>query len=283
MPPLPKNIVWLVSYPKSGNTWIRILLSNYLSDEDKAVDINSIQTSGIASSRAILEKYIPFLSSDLTFSEIDNLRPEVYKKLSEESDGIKFIKTHDAFTKNKNQQDIFPISATRAIVHIVRNPLDVAVSFAHHSNIPVQKSIERLNNHSAKLANSFSRLNNQLRQKLLSWSEHYYSWKAVDTPYILVRYEDLIADTEAAFRKIIVFLYNDVDEVKLKQAVKYSSFELLKEQEENTSFKEKPIFAESFFRKGIAGSWKEEMTLEQSNTIISEHKKAMIELGYLKL
>jgi len=76
---VPKNIVWLASYPKSGNTWIRILLSNYLSKDEKAIDINKINASVISSSRSIFDENLPFLSSDLTFEEIDNIRPQIYK------------------------------------------------------------------------------------------------------------------------------------------------------------------------------------------------------------
>jgi len=276
------QIIWLASYPKSGNTWLRILLSNYLNEEnDLPVDINKINASIISSSRTVFDDQLPFLSSDLTYEEIDNLRPQAYQAISNESEVYQFIKTHDANTKNENNSLIFPLSATRALIHIVRNPLDVAISFAHHSNISIDKSIEHLNNTDYALSCKKTLLNNQLRQKLLSWSKHYQSWKQFEGPKLLIRYEDLIEDTETTFQKILKFLYQDINEKKLKQAVKYSSFDYLKDQESSTTFKEKPLKAKNFFRKGVSGAWKEELNEKQIKCIRENHLDAMKELGYL--
>lgn len=276
------QIIWLASYPKSGNTWLRILLSNYLNTEnDLPVDINQINASIISSSRTVFDDQLPFLSSDLNYEEIDNLRPLAYQAISDESESYQYIKTHDAFTINKNDEAIFPISASKALIYIVRNPLDVAISFAHHSHISIDKSIQHLNKDDHALSCKKNRLNSQLRQKLLSWSMHYESWKQFEGPSLLIKYEDLIKDTEANFRKIILFLYKDVNEQKLKQAVEYSSFDYLKKQETKQSFKEKPLKAESFFRKGVSGGWKEDLTEAQIQSIKENHQEVMKELGYL--
>ena len=275
-----KNLIWLASYPKSGNTWVRILLANYLNTENKPIDINQINTSIISSSRSIFDNSTAFLASELKHDEVDILRPEVYKKISEEADDIVYIKTHDANTENIQGQNIFPSEITKTIIHIVRNPLDVAVSFAHHSNISIDKSVEKLNINQ-KLANGKKALNQQLRQILLNWSEHYLSWTDTNTSYLLVKYEDLLKNTEAEFRKIILHIYNEVDDTQIKNAVKQSSFKNLKSQEESGNFKERAVNSKAFFRKGIAGSWKEEMNKNQIEKVINKHKKTMIELGYL--
>ena len=278
--PSTKNLIWLASYPKSGNTWVRVLLSNYLNDNIEGVDINKIDSSIISSSRSIFDSYTPFLSSDLNNDEIDILRPNVYKSLSDENEEFVCIKTHDAFTKNKKNKNIFPLSATKGIIHIVRNPLDVAVSFAHHSNITIEKSIKFLNNRKA-LSTNPKQLNPQLRQQLLSWSQHYLSWSSTPAPYLQVTYEKLIEDTEKEFRKIILFIYNEVDVKKLKKAVKQSAFKELRKQEQTGNFKERAIQSKSFFRKGKSGSWKNEMSEEQIKEIIKKNSTVMEELGYL--
>ena len=275
------NIVWLASYPKSGNTWIRILLGNYLSDKDEPIDINNINTSVISSSRAVLDNQLPYLSSDITFDEIDNIRPQLYKEISGDIDSMQFIKTHDAFTKNTNGENIFPLSVSKGVVHIVRNPIDVAVSFAHHSNISIDKSIAFLNSKTNSFADNPKKLNKQLRQILLSWSSHYLSWEKSNMPYLLVKYEDLIKDTTSAFRDILHFLYKEVNEEKLQRAVKFSSFKELKKQESKTAFLEKPLKAKSFFRKGEIGSGFSEMNNTQIDSIIGQHKEIMRKLGYL--
>ncbi len=277
----PKNIIWLASYPKSGNTWIRILLSNYLNQEESPININKINASIISSSRSIFDDYIPFLSSDLSLEEIDIIRPEVYKMISSESQELRYIKTHDAYTTNKDEKNIFPKEVSKAVIQIVRNPLDIAVSFAHHSNISIEKSILNLNNNNLAFSSSSTRLTTQLRQKLLSWSNHYLSWKEAKIPSLIIKYEDLLKNTELEFRKIILFIYGEVDEAKLKKAVQDSSFSKLQQQENKQEFKEKPIDAKSFFRKGIAGSWKKDLTDEQVLTIINTNKEVMLELGYI--
>lgn len=280
---LPKNIIWLASYPKSGNTWIRILISNYNSPSNKPISINEIDSSWISSSRVIFDEASAVLASDLTYEEIDNLRPEIYKALNSEHTGTVFIKTHDANTLNSNHEHIFPESITKGVIHIVRNPLDVAVSYAHHSNISIDKSMSLLNSENNCLAGNLKKLNLQLRQKLLSWSGHFESWENTKSPRLLIKYEDLTSDTFATFEKIIQFIYGEVDEKKLEIAIKNSSFEALKNQEQKYNFREKPLHAKSFFRKGQLNAWKEEMTAEQAEQIITKHKLLMSKLGYVQL
>ncbi len=275
-----RNMVWLVSYPKSGNTWIRILLSNYLSDEDKPISINEINSSIISSSRSIFDYHAPTLASDLSHDEVDLIRPEVYRALSKENEQLQFVKTHDAYTFNGDGKPIFPKGITKAVVYIVRNPLDVAISFAHHSGISIDESIQNLNKDVFCLAKSRKGLNNQLRQQLLSWSQHYLTWKNADYPFFLIRYEDLKADTLYWFRELILYLYDEVDELRLQKAVEFSDFKLLQQQEKNESFREKPMNAKSFFRSGKSNVWKETLTARQIDALRECHQEVMQELGY---
>ena len=276
-----KNIIWLASYPKSGNTWLRVLLSNYLNKTDKPIDINNIDASIISSSRTIFDNHCPYLASDLTFNEIDNIRPLVFSAIADETDDYVYVKTHDAAIKTSNNTSLFPKENTKLVIHIVRNPLDVCVSFAHHSNISIAKSVKSLNKHNS-LAASNRRLANQLRQQMLTWSEHYASWKGFDAPYLLVKYEDLIQDTEKEFLRILECIYPSVDIKKLKNAVALSTFNNLKKQEQESSFKEKPFNAKSFFRKGKTNTWKDEMTEYQIKQVIENNRAVMLELDYIK-
>ena len=275
-----KNIIWLASYPKSGNTWLRVLLSNYLNETDQAIDINNIDASIISSSRTLFDSHCPYLASDLTFDEIDNLRPLVYSEIAKESDACIYIKTHDAAIQNANNLSLFPEENTKLVIHIVRNPLDVCVSYAYHSNISINKSVKSLNSH-ISLSSSKWKLGNQLRQNMLSWTDHYKSWKGFKAPYLLVKYEDLILDTEKEFARILEHIYTNVDVKKLKNAVALSTFKNLKKQEQEDDFKEKPINAKSFFRKGKSDAWEDEMTKSQIQNIVENNKDVMLELDYI--
>ena len=275
-----RNIVWLASYPKSGNTWIRIFLANYLSDKNEPIDINKIDSSIISSARGVFDTHSAVLASDLTPDEIDIIRPKVYRELAKEEQ-ITYIKTHDANHKNIKGEPLFVEEITLGVIHIVRNPLDVAVSYAHHFHKTIEETISILNNSANVLSPNIKSLNKQLRQKLFSWSEHYESWAKTKSPYLLVKYEDLKKDTYQTSEKILLFVYGEINEDRLKRAIEFSDFSNLQHQEKETGFKEKPTKAEHFFRKGIIGSWKEEMTKKQTQQIIKDHKKVMTDLNYL--
>jgi hypothetical protein len=92
------NIYWLASYPKSGNTWMRILLTNYLRNADQPADINSLDGGPIASARQVFDDRVGLEASDLTQDEIERYRPFVYEQMSEQASEPLFLKVHDAFT-----------------------------------------------------------------------------------------------------------------------------------------------------------------------------------------
>ena len=129
-----KNIVWLASYPKSGNTWFRIFLSNLFSDSPQAANINNLNETTISSNRIIIDSYLGIHSSELTAEEIDKLRPQVFKRFSAEKEETAYIKTHEAWTLNSKGIPIFPEEITKGVLYIIRNPLDIAISYSFHNN-----------------------------------------------------------------------------------------------------------------------------------------------------
>ncbi len=277
------HFVWLVSYPKSGNTWIRIFLANYLSKNRKKVSINDIKGGFISSSRELFDLISPLPSSDLNFDEVDVLRPLVYKKYNEELEQEVFVKTHDAYTLNTNQKPIFPEEITLATIYIVRNPFDVAVSFANHLSVSTDRIIDIMNDSDYAFAGKNDSLPKQLRQTLKSWSEHFYSWKKSPFDIHLLKYEDLHTNPLLYFGNMVRFIYGNLDKEQLEWAVNQSSFKKLKHEEQNGSFKEKPIKSSSFFRKGIIGDGIEQLTDKQKYSLYEHHKQLIEELGYNKM
>lgn len=276
------RIYWLASYPKSGNTWLRIFLTNYWRNGDQPAPINDLDGGPIASARGIFEELVGLEASDLTPDEIDRYRPRVYEQLSQQSQENLFLKVHDAFTHNVDGQPILSKAATRGVIYLIRNPLDVAVSYAHHSNKPVAKMVDVLceDNH-AMVANP-KRLHSQFRQRLLSWSHHVKSW--VDEPdlnLLVIRYEDMKLDPVATFSKIVDFIGLDVDVDRIDKALTFSRFEHLQTQEAEIGFHEKMQQAQSFFRKGIVGSWREVLTEAEVAQLVTAHQAMMQRFGYL--
>lgn len=277
-----KKIVWLASYPKSGNTWFRILLTNYLKEEGKPFDINNLYPSTIASSRVLFDEATGVSSSDLTHDEINLLRPRVYNQIAENSNDLVFHKIHDAWQVLPNGEPMIPERVTKGVIYIVRNPLDIAISFANHSSSTIDAMIKAMANPQYSFCEKGTRLHIQLRQKLLTWSNHVESWLDESNLSVSVmKYEDMLMNPFETFKKALKFVYNDVDDNKLIKALEESSFEKIKEQENKDGFKEKSAKSQSFFRQGKAGTWRQELTSKQIMEICNDHRGVMRRFGYL--
>ncbi len=277
------GIYWLASYPKSGNTWLRILLTNYLRNSDKPADINDLDIYALGSDRETFDELLGIESADLTRRQINYYRPLVYERMAAENSEPLFLKVHDSFKYNSEGQPIFSKQGTAGAIYLIRNPLDVAVSYAHHQDTTIDKMIGFMNNNEANLAGS-NKPSTQLPQKLNSWSRHVCSWNDEPDLHILViRYEDMLRRTTEVFSKILRFIGLEIEESRIKKAIEFSSFEKLREQEKVSGFLEKQPTAKSFFRKGKSGSWQEILTEKQIYQIIENHRAVMRRFGYLDL
>ncbi|MEM7602273.1 MAG: sulfotransferase domain-containing protein [Verrucomicrobiota bacterium] len=276
------GIVWLASFPKSGNTWFRIVLSSLLSDP-----LSSIRLDGIGfpmpSARAIFDHVVGVDSSDLTFDEIDALRPRYCEDLFHENrEEHCFFKTHDAYTYLPDGQPLISERVTAGAIYLIRNPLDVAVSTRFHDGAnDFDRIIERMGDAEYALGQDRFRLRNQLRQKLLGWSGHVRSWQRAEIPVHFMRFEDMKLDPVAQFGAAVEFSGIQKSRSEIEAAVEQSQFENLQAKEKEGGFKEKPSSAQTFFRQGKTGSWREHLSDEQATRVIEDHEMVMREFGYL--
>lgn len=284
--------IWLASYPKSGNTWFRILVANLWSNSDSPVDINLIEsTDSIASARNPFEQQTLIDSSLLTNDEIDRLRPATYayaalgETLANPDDPcfpVRFVKAHDAYTLTDRGEPLMAGSrgATGAIL-FVRDPRDVATSFAHHMGSSIDMAITRMNDADFCLASAPDRLDRQLRQRLLGWSSFAQSWlDQRDIPVHLVRYEDMLADTAAVLSAALRFAGWEPNPMAIDRAVAFASIGELRRQEAEKGFREAPRKMRGFFRRGTSGGWKNELTSTQVLRIEHDHAAMMDRLNY---
>lgn len=279
----PWSLVWLASYPKSGNTWFRVFLTNYLRGDDQPALINQLESAPIASDRLGFDRLYGIDSADLDWAEIDQRRPAVYQQWQTDSPWL-FHKVHDAYTYLPDGQPLLGLPHGQAAIYLIRNPLDVAVSFAHHSGqAEVDKTITRMGQTQAALANQRSAFDHQLRQQLLSWSEHVQSWQNAPLPKLILRYEDLLADPFATFSQAIRFLQLPDEPERIRKAIAFSDFSVLREQEQTLGFKEKTSVAKQFFRQGKAGGYREVLTEAQIQRVQQDHAVVMREWGYSAL
>jgi hypothetical protein len=219
-------------------------------------------------------------ASDLTHAQIDLLRPRVYEQIAAGFDRHRFLKTHDAWTYNVAGEPI--LSTAAAAIYLVRNPLDVAVSFAHHQGTDIDCVIESMQDPACILRGRPTMPSATLPTQVLSWEGHVRSW--LDEASIrvhLVRYEDMQARPLETFTEIVRFSGLEYDQHDIEAALDASAFGRLQELERKTGFREKLVDSISFFRKGLAGSWRETLTQSQVQSLIRAHGTVMRRLGYL--
>ena len=276
-----RRIWWIASYPKSGNTWLRVLLANYLRNEGGPIDINSLEAS-VASAREAFDEHVGVEASDLTLEEIDRLRPVAYREVARRAIGPVYMKVHDAYCRVPAVGAMFPPDVTAGVIYLIRNPLDVAVSFAHHAAVPFETAVGWMNDPDCSMAADPAEIGTQLRQRLLTWSGHVNSWtQDLDAPVLVVRYEDLLQDTFAAFSAVVRFLQLDLDPSRVSRAVTASAFETLSQQERLSGFVERMPVSGTFFRRGIAGAWRDELPSGLADKVIRDHALVMRQFGYL--
>jgi sulfotransferase family protein len=289
------GVVWLASYPKSGNTWLRLLISAF-ADKGEKLDINEMsERGGIASARGPFDHRLLIDSGLLSHDEIERLRPLLHADVArdwtdeenEERGGLetRFTKVHDAYTLT---QDGVPMlggaqGALGAIL-IVRDPRDVAPSLANHLHFTIDAAIDFMASPTAAFAQNASAQTIQFRQKLPGWSGHIESWLGQrDIPVHLLRYEDMKRDTAAALKGVLAFAGIAAADDAIAGAVTLTDFARLQEQERDKGFgewRDRSGAGRTFFRRGEAGSWKSELTPEQALRIEAAHAPMMRRLGY---
>lgn len=275
------GIIWLASYPKSGNTWLRAFLANLLHGGKEPVPINNLPHFVLGDNFLMhWAKLADKQESELTEADIRQLRPKVHLWFAQAwAPQDVFVKTHNALIRVGDQPLITP-AATAGAIYVVRNPLDVAVSFAHHYNTTYDLAVEGLCSPNYFLPPS----GGQTTQYLGDWTRHYRSWtNAPGLTVHVMRYEDMRRDPQRAFGKLMKFLGMPRDPARLKRAIRHASFRELARQEQETSFVEaRPDGTVPFFRKGKAGGWREELSRAQVEKLVETHADLMRELGYLR-
>ncbi len=273
-------LVWLASYPKSGNTWLRSFLAAYL-HPGQPFDVNALDAP-IASARMLLDDSLGMELSDLPPEQVQNLLPLAYQAWAAEAHPFRrLVKTHDAFRLTPDGMPVFPPEVTQGVIHIVRDPRDVAVSLAHHNGCDLDAAITRLNNPKTWLATGKNKAGGQIPQHTQDWSGHACSWLDAPFPRLLLRYEAMKAEPEAQFAAVVRFCELPFDALHLQQALAATAFGKLQAQEAAQGFRERPAGATApFFRSGQSGGWCKALSPAQVERIVTAHAEVMQRLGY---
>ncbi|CEG55755.1 sulfotransferase domain-containing protein [Legionella fallonii] len=276
------GIVWLASYPKSGNTWFRVFLTHILKGNSLALSLNKHTLVGTGSAaRFVMDKALGFDSRLLLDEELADLRPAIYTWHGQQP-GVQYFKIHDAYHEPSKGVPIVPKEGSLAVIYFIRNPLDVVISFAHHMNSSIDDAIKMMNSPLLALKGAAAKPMSQARQLCSSWSFHVDSWTtACDTKLLVLRYEDMHASPFATFSQALDFLQLHVDAEAIVQALKQSQFEQLRQEEQQYGFRESAAANRAFFRKGIVGDWENTLKESQVARIIADHGTVMRRFGYL--
>jgi hypothetical protein len=272
-------IIWLASYPKSGNTWMRSFLHNMLTNAKEPVPIDQLTQFCLGESNAVpYEIRAKKPLDDMTEEEIVKLRPLIQRDFTRASPDSVFVKTHN-YMGTWHDEPIHNMDVTAGAIYIVRNPLDVVLSVRHHYSTTIDEAIQRM----GTFGIGTSKGSGHVPEVHSSWSHNVASWTSTPNPQLLVvRYEDLLGDPKKYFGLTCRFLGLTPPPERLDRAIRFSSFKVLKDQEDQHGFKERPKNATAnFFREGRTDQWRDELTPEQVRQIISDHREQMERFNYI--
>jgi len=277
-------IVWIASYPKSGNTWVRSLLSSYMYSDDGVFNFNLLNKIKQFPNK---EFFKSFLTSFSDIKEVSNFWIAAQTKINLINDTV-FLKTHSAlctlernpFTNKTN---------TQAIIYVVRDPRNLITSLSHHYSKSEEESFAFMSNKNMMIMNEeWGGKNFGIATVLGDWAEHYKSWKNSNiAPVIVIRYEDLLNDAINTFTHLISFLCKHtnlkLNNEKIHKVVKSCSFDEMVNKEKKEGFLEsinnkKKI---NFFYLGKKNKWESLLNPKIESKIRQLFNKEMKQLGYI--
>ena len=278
-------IIWLASYPKSGNTLLRSILSSYFYTGDgifRFINLNNIIQF------PIIDQFKP-LGIDLKKdAEIFKNFINAQRSVNNNSNRIKFFKTHSSLCRMYDG-DFTDLKNTLGSIFIVRDPRNIVTSLAHHEGTSVDEATNKILDKNMIMGGS----GYSCKYFVGSWSFNYNSWKKLDfdNKYILLKYEDLISKKKSTILKVLKFLEKlglkfKLNMVKLNKSLKSTEFNIMRGLEQKETFSEASIDYETgkrkpFFNLGPKNDWRKLLDEKNKLRIEKAFNKEMNELGYL--
>lgn len=272
-------MIWLTSYPKSGNTWVRILFA--LAKYGDAVDLEKLVGS--------LTEYSPWEADRKWFDQVSGkdwstmnggtilacrVRAQAALEAAHGADAL--VKSHNIAASIKGVA-LFPAGESHRAVHIVRNPLDVAVSLKHHMGMEEEVVIRIMTNPDMMAR----RTKTCAWEKYGSWRAHTESWlNHAPYPTFHMRYEDLVAHKVDVLAKAFAHTGINISADQVQGLLNGTAIADLQAAEDKVGFDEIPSALTNFFRKGGTGAWKEELTAEARKTLLADCQPLMDHFGF---
>lgn len=277
-------IIWIASYPKSGNTWLRSIITSLLYTTDGIFDFKLIKKIKQFPTRNQFQEFTRNFNDINEISKFWLLAQDKIN-LTEE---IKFFKTHN-LNCAVNKNSFTNKSHTLGTIYVVRDPRNLVNSIKNHYN---KGNDEEAKNFliSKKILSRVPKDNEADIATLLgSWSDHYNFWTKKNSNLLLIKYEDLILDTKKELERIIIYLKKfmtvEINPEKIKNILNTTSFDHLKDLENKGLFNENVYDSKKnkirFFNKGPSNDWTKVLDKKIQDDLEKIFYKEMKELGYI--
>ena len=290
-----KKMFWISSYPKSGNTWLRLILCGLFFTEDgnlnnfdllkKIPGFDSLKNFSFVKEKSLKDYDIIFNGTEyneesvLTYSKY---WIEAQKRISIDKGKFGLFKTHNARAKINNNY-YTDSSITLGFIYISRDPRDIVISYSKHINKNIDETIRFLLDGQIMKK---EKIGNKMPEIILNWRDHYLSWKKFsEVPSLFLKYEDMLNNIELEVQKITNFFYKNYnikitnESSKIKNIIKSTKFDNLKKKEFQYGFPEHSH--STFFRIGQQKQWSKILNQKQIEAIEEKFKNQLIELNYI--
>ena len=274
-----KKAMWLASYPKSGNTWVRLFMSAYV--WDRPVESINDAHPMVAHSCDYPPAYHMVSSvplAKMSGNEIMLLRPAaIYNILRISTSTHPMIKTHCANVLSMGVATHPPL-LTRGAILLVRDPRDVCVSYAAYQGKLQEDMMKEMLDDNLIIGGD---IREGVKTPVSSWSKFNDTWsKTVAGESLVVRYEDLLSDPEREFSRIVEHVGFPIEKDRMHRAIYATEFKALEKLEEKQTFTGKMEATEKFFRRGKSNAWKSELDPKIAKKIQHKFAKEMEHFGY---
>ena len=282
-------IYWIASYPKSGNTWLRILLSCYFYTKDGVYDENSLKNIQQFPEKQYFQE---FNYNQNIIGDTTKYWLKAQEKINEDKK-LRFFKTHNVFGLVNNSH-FTNTENSIGCIYIVRDPRNIFTSIKNFYEMDNDKALKWMMNQNQYIydIHNFEKDGYSDFQFISSWDNNYKSWKLQKKiPVKIIKYEDLLDQTFTVFKEVIEFINlsinssEPINKQKIKNAVNSTLFSKLQSKEKNEGFSEAILSKKGdkkipFFFLGPENNWKKILDTNVKNKIIDAFKKNLIELSY---
>ena len=283
-------IIWIASYPKSGNTWLRAFITSLLY---KDTDLNSLDKLKQIHAYPLRKDFYNLVDTFENFKEISE-NWEKSQSILNLDKKIKFLKTHHILCSINNN---FFTSYKNSLgaIYIVRDPRNVITSLKHHYSLKDYDEALEFMLDKDRFSGKLDKKKNYTRETefptyISNWNNHYRAWKNFKKNYLIIKYEDLMINPKNKFNEISKYLSKllqiKIEDKDVKEAISKSSFQNLKNSEEKFGFEEAPTDnitneKKRFFNLGPANEWQKHLPDDIRKKIEDTFKNEMKELNYL--